>query len=78
MADYSNSAGEDAAEAYNRRLDIASAVVQNGDSLSDILWEQLQSCQADREERHALEIMLELIDENGFLKNRRFWKRILS
>ena len=50
------------------KLDIASAAMQSGDVLSELLWEQLQASDLSRSERKAAEVILEKIDENGFLK----------
>ncbi len=60
---------EDFAGYCQHKYDIASAAIQqSGDVLSDLLWEQLQSVCLNGKERRAAEVILEKIDENGFLK----------
>ena len=60
---------EDFAGYCQHKYDIASAAIpQSGDVLSDLLWEQLQSVCLNSKERRAAEVILEKIDENGFLK----------
>ena len=65
--DYSDS-NDDAGEYYQHKLDIASAAMQSDDTLSDLLWEQVQSLKLSGNELKAVEAVLEGIDENGFLK----------
>ena len=65
--DYSDS-NDDAGEYHQHKLDIASAAMQSTDTLSDLLWEQVQSLELSGNELKAVEAVLEGIDENGFLK----------
>ena len=65
--DYSNH-DNDAGEYHQHKLDIASAAMQSTDTLSDLLWEQVQSLELSGNELKAVEAVLEGIDENGFLK----------
>ena len=65
--DYSDS-NDDAGEYHQHKLDIASAAMQSTDTLSDLLWEQVQSLELSGNELKAVEAVIEGIDENGFLK----------
>lgn len=65
--DYSDP-DNDAGEYYQHKLDIASAAMQSTDTLSDLLWEQLQSLELSGNELKAVEAVIEGIDKNGFLK----------
>lgn len=67
-ADYSEKTDSDYEQYRQHKLDIAAAAMQSADMLSDILWEQFQNCNSSGQERRALAILLEKIDENGFLK----------
>ncbi len=65
--DYSDP-DNDAGEYYQHKLDIASAAMQSTDTLSELLWEQLQSLELSGNELKAVEAIIERIDQNGFLK----------
>lgn len=55
-------------EYFQRRIDLNAAAWQSGDTLTDLLWEQMQSTALSGLERKALEVLIGKLDENGFLR----------